>query len=166
MHCIYLSCLFGLLYFNRIKGYSFSFILLNIVDLQCCINFMCIAKWFRLLFSSVTQSVQLFATPWTAACQASWSFNSQSLFKLMSIESVMPPNHLILCRSLLLLLSVFPSIRIFSSESVLRIRWPKIQVYIYIYIYIYTYIYNYIYVIHTYIHTYIYIYNFSDSVPL
>ena len=65
-------------------------------------------------------------TPWTAAHQASLSVtNSRSLLKLMSIEWVMPSNHLILCRSLLLLPSIFPSIRVFSSESVLRIRWPK-----------------------------------------
>ena len=70
--------------------------------------------------------VQLFVTPWTAACQASLSItNSQSLIKLMSIKSVMPSNHLILCHPLLLLLSIFPSIRVFSSESVLHIRWPK-----------------------------------------
>ena len=70
--------------------------------------------------------VQLFATPWTAACQASLSiFNSQSLLKFMSIESVMPSNHLILCHPLLLLPSIFPSIRVFSNESVLHIRWPK-----------------------------------------
>ena len=69
--------------------------------------------------------VQLFATPWTAACQAFLSItNSQSLLKLMSIESVMPSNHLILCHPLLPS-SVFPSIRVFSSESVLCIRWPK-----------------------------------------
>ena len=70
--------------------------------------------------------VQLFATPWTAAPQASLSFTvSQSLLKLMSIESVMSSNHLILCRPLLLLPSIFTSIRVFSSESALRIRWPK-----------------------------------------
>ena len=70
--------------------------------------------------------VQLFATPWTTACQASLSnTNSQSLPKLMSILSVMPSNHLILCHPLLLLLSIFPSIRFFSNESVLHIRWPK-----------------------------------------
>ena len=70
--------------------------------------------------------VQLFATPWTAARQASLSFaNSQSLPKLMSIESVMPSNHLILCCPLLLLPSIFPSIKVFSDESVLHIRWPK-----------------------------------------
>ena len=70
--------------------------------------------------------VRLFATPWTAAFQASLSItNSWSLLKLMSIESVMPSNHLILCHPLLLPLSIFPSIRIFSNESVLCIRWPK-----------------------------------------
>ena len=70
--------------------------------------------------------VQLFVTPCTVACQASLSItNSQSLLKLMSIELVMQSNHLILCRPLLLRPSVFPSIRVFSSESVLHIRWPK-----------------------------------------
>ena len=70
--------------------------------------------------------IQLFATPWTAACQTSLSItNSQSLLKLMSIESMMPSNHLILCHPLLLLSSIFPSIRVFSNESVLCIRWPK-----------------------------------------
>ena len=65
-------------------------------------------------------------TPWTTACQASLSItNSQSLPKPMSIESVMPSNHLILCHPLLLLPSIFPSIRIFSNESALLIRWPK-----------------------------------------
>ena len=66
------------------------------------------------------------ATPWTAVCQASlFITNSGSLLKLMSIESVMPSNHLILCRPLLLLPSIFLSIRAFSNESVLHIRWPK-----------------------------------------
>ena len=70
--------------------------------------------------------VQLFATPWTAACQASpFITNSWSLCKLMSIELVMPSNHLILCHPLLLPLSIFPSFRVFFNESVLRIRWPK-----------------------------------------
>ena len=69
--------------------------------------------------------VQLFATPWTAAHQASLSItNSRSLTKLLSIESVMPSNHLILCRPLLLP-SIFPNIRVFSNESALRIRWPN-----------------------------------------
>ena len=75
-------------------------------------------------FSSVPQSC-LFAAPWTAAHQASQSITkSRSLLKLMSIESVMPSNHLILCGPLLLL-SMFPSIRVFSNESILPIRWPK-----------------------------------------
>ena len=79
-------------------------------------------------FSSVQSlsHVRLSATPWTAARQASLSItNSWSLLKLMSIESVMPSNHLILCHSLALPLSIFPSIRVFSNESVLCIRWPK-----------------------------------------
>ena len=66
------------------------------------------------------------ATPWTTACQASLSItSSQSLLKLMSIKSVMPSNHPILCHPLLLLTSIFPSITVLSDESVLRIRWPK-----------------------------------------
>ena len=70
--------------------------------------------------------VRLFATPWTAACQASLSLTiSRSLSKFMSIASVMPSNHLILCRPLLLLPSIFPSIRVFSSEMALLMRWPK-----------------------------------------
>ena len=70
--------------------------------------------------------VQIFATPWTAACQASLSFSiSLSLLKLKSIVSVMPPHHLVFCYPPLLLPSIFPSIRVFSNESVLRIRWPK-----------------------------------------
>ena len=70
--------------------------------------------------------IRLFKTPWTTACQASLSVaNSWSLLRLMSIELVMPSNHLILCHSLLLLPSIFPSIRVFSNESILHIRWPK-----------------------------------------
>ena len=77
-------------------------------------------------FSSVLSLVPLFVTPWTAARQASPSItNSWSLLKLMSIESVMPSNHLILCHPLLLPPSIFPSIKVFSNESVLCIRWPK-----------------------------------------
>ena len=78
-------------------------------------------------FSPVQFSpVWFFATPWTTACQASLSItNSQSLVKLMSVELVMSSNHLILCRPLLLLPSIFPSIRVFSNESALCIRWPK-----------------------------------------
>ena len=83
---------------------------------------------FRERFSSVQllSCVQFFVTPWTATRQASLSItNSQSLLILMSIKSVMPSNHLILCRPLLLLPSIFPSISIFSNESVLHIRWPN-----------------------------------------
>ena len=85
-------------------------------------------KYTRSCISSVQSlsHVQLFATPWIAACQASLSItNSRSSLKLMSIESVMPSNHLILCHPLLLLPLIPPSIRVFSSESVLPIRWPK-----------------------------------------
>ena len=88
--------------------------------------------WYIWTWGRLSPSVQLFsrvwlfATPWTAAHQASLSItNYQSLLKLMSIESVIPSNHLILCRPLLLLLSIFPSIRVFSNESVLCIRWPQ-----------------------------------------
>jgi hypothetical protein len=83
---------------------------------------------FYLQFSSVQllTCIRLFVTPWTAACQASLSVtNSQSLAKLMSIELVMPSSHFILCRPLLLPPSIPPSIRVFSSESALHIRWPK-----------------------------------------
>ena len=79
-----------------------------------------------ILWHSVFLMVQLFATPWTATRQASLTFIiSWSLLKLMSIESVMPSNHLILCHPLLLLPSISPSIRVFSSESAVIIRWPK-----------------------------------------
>ena len=89
-------------------------------------------NWYTVQYKIFISSVQslsrvwLFAFPWTAARQASLSItNSQSLLKLMSIGSVMPSNHLILCRPLLLLPSVFPSIRVFTNESALCIRWPK-----------------------------------------
>ena len=86
------------------------------IHFHFCIRFCC---------CSVAQSCPT-ATPWIAACQASLSFTiSQSLLKLMSIELVMPSNHLTLCRPLLLLPSIFPSIRVFSNESVLHNRWPK-----------------------------------------
>ena len=94
----------------------------------------CNVFWFSLRrkhqdqFSSVQSlsHVQFFATPWIAACQVSLSIiNSRSLLKLMSITLVMTSNHLILCHPLLLPPSIFPSIRLFSNESVIRIRWPK-----------------------------------------
>ena len=93
-----------------------------------------VASWpvYRFLQRQVISSVQslscvqLFATPWIAARQASLSItNSRSSLRLMSIKSVMPSNHLILCCPLLLLPSIFPSIRVFSNESAVRIRWPK-----------------------------------------
>ena len=89
---------------------------------QCCFSICC-----RKISSVQSLShVRFFLTPWTAVRQASlFIINSQSLLKLMSIQSVMPPNHLILCHPLLLLPSIFPSIRIFSSESAHRIKWPK-----------------------------------------
>ena len=86
------------------------------------------SKYLYSTFSSVQSlsHIQLFVTPWTAACQVSLSVtNFQSLLKLMSIESVMPSNHLILCWSLLFPPSIIPSIRVFSNESVLHLRWPK-----------------------------------------
>ena len=93
------------------------------------VNFMLFLFCYNsVLFSSVQSlsCVRLFATPWTAARQASLSItNSQSSPKLMSIQSVMPSSHLILCRPLLLLPPIPPSIRVFSNESTLRMRWPK-----------------------------------------
>ena len=76
--------------------------------------------------SSQLSRVKLFVTPWTVALQASWSItNSWILLKFISIKSVMPSSHLIFCHPFLLLPSIFPSIRVFSNESALRIRWPK-----------------------------------------
>ena len=97
---------------------------------QCLYLSFCLsirdAYGYRLLFFSHSSSVQLFATPWTAAHQASPSFTiSRSLLKLMSIESVMPFNHLILCHPLFLLSSTFPSTEVFPKESALCIRWPR-----------------------------------------
>ena len=96
-------------------------------ELQGCILSPAYLTYMQSQFSSVQllSHVQLFVTPWTAARQASLSNNSRSLLKLMSIDSVLPCNHLILCLPLLFSPSIFPSIRVFSNESVLRIRWPK-----------------------------------------
>ena len=105
-----------------VHWYSFS-INFNgsIVALHCCVSSFCTASSVQLL-----SHVQLFVIPWTAARQASLSSTtSQSLLKLMSIELVMPSNHLILCCPLLLLASIFPSIRVFSNELALYIWWPK-----------------------------------------
>ena len=95
----------------------FFTLLVMFFDEQICLSFNSVRSLSR---------VWLFETPWTAARQASLSItNFQSLPKLMSIESVMPSNHLILCHPLLLPLSIFPSIRVFSNESTLPMRWPK-----------------------------------------
>ena len=90
---------------------------------MCC----CLQNYFfQFSLVQLLSHIQLFATSWTAAHQASLSItNTRSLLKLMPIKSVMPSNHLILCRSLLLLPLIFPSIRVFSNESALHIRWPK-----------------------------------------
>ena len=100
---------------------------LNNRDLNC--PGPVIHEFFSIVNATVVQSLShiwLLETTWTAACQASLSFTIfRNLFKLMFIESMMPFNHLILCRSLLLLPSVFPSIRVFSNESALHIRWSK-----------------------------------------
>ena len=96
----------------------------NLIKWICCHLMLC----GHFGFSSVQSlsHVRLFVTPWTAAHQASlYITNSRSLPKPMSIELVMPSSHLILCHPLLLLLSIFPSVRVFSNESSLRIRWPK-----------------------------------------
>ena len=102
------------------------------LEFQGKIKFRIFLKFQPYIYFVINWSVQslicgrLFAVPWTAAHQASLSItNSWNLLKLLSIESVMPSNHLILCHLLLLLSSIFPSIRVFTSESALHIRWPK-----------------------------------------
>ena len=96
---------------------------------KMCLNLSCYQLKqivINILFVQLLSYVQLFVIPWTAASQPSLSFTIfSSLLKLMSIESVMPSNHLILCHPLLLMPSIFPSIRVFSNESALHIRWPK-----------------------------------------
>ena len=111
--------------------FSFFYNVVLVSALQQCESAITIFIIFKAdlltyLHSVELSCVQIFVTPWTAACQASLSItNSWSLLKLMSIQLVMPSNHLILCRPLLLLCSIFPSIRVFSNESVLHIGWPK-----------------------------------------
>ena len=109
-------------YINREKNiYKYAFIWLSSFDS------IPMLKYFNLISSVQSfNHVRLFATPWIAARQASLSIiNSRSPLRFMSIESVMPSSHLILCRPLLLLPLVSPSIRVFSNESTLRMRWPK-----------------------------------------
>ena len=110
---------------SKIEGYD---LIVCFRDLLSCILLLLHCKQKEVQFSSIQSlgRVRRFATPWTAACQASLSItNSWSLLKLTSIELVMQSSHLILCHPLLLLPSAFPSIRVFSSESVLHTRWPK-----------------------------------------
>ena len=126
-------CLFQ----QPVAGYRYSLVSDHVVLvsasmvtlLSSFLSFFCLFLQFSSVQFSSVQSlshVWLFATPWTAARQASLSIaNSWSLLKLMIIELVMPSNHLILCHPLLLLPSIFPNIRVFSSESVHCIRWPK-----------------------------------------
>ena len=109
---------------STLKNWKWSYSLQYSQDLALCKQALSSSVnnyWVQLSPSVVSNS----ATPWTAACRASLSINSQSPPKPMSIESVMPSNRLILCRPLLLLPSIFPSIRVFSNESTLPIRWPK-----------------------------------------
>ena len=110
-----------------VHGVTKSQTWLNRLNMRTCNQIIVPSIWTSP--NAVVQSlshVSLFATPWTTALQASLSItDSWSLLKVMSIESVMPSNHLILCHPLLLLPSIFPSIRVFSNESVLCIRWPK-----------------------------------------
>ena len=120
MNCCYIECF--TLEMNRDR-----FVLFEITH-KYCISESFVDYEGPVQFSSVQSlsRVQLLETPWTAAHQTSLSItNSRSLLKFMSIESVMPSNHFIICRPLLLLPSIFPSIRVFSNESALRIRWPK-----------------------------------------
>ena len=123
MHCF--KCFFTMGYYWAMKQNEIMPFAVTWLDLEIIILSKVSQKEKDKYHSSVQSlcHVWLFVTPWTAACQASLSFtNSRSLLKLMSIELVMPSNHLILCCPLLLLPSIFPSIRIFSNESVLCIR--------------------------------------------
>ena len=104
---------------------SVIYICVNLLLGSLFLFHLCICLFFHVVVVQSLSCVQLFGTPWTVACQASLSIISQSLFRLISIELVMPSNHLILCCPLLLLLSIFPSIWVFSTESVLHIRWPE-----------------------------------------
>ena len=128
---IYSSLIFSYLFFFFYKLSScfcpLFYWMLDLFPLDCKQLFTYNGnQHFSVQFIQSLSRVRLFVTPWTAAHQASLSItNSQSLLKLMSIESVMPSNHLILCRPLLLLPSVFPRIRVCSNESALHIRWPK-----------------------------------------
>ena len=108
-----------------ILGFFVLFLLKNKRDILILIGIDWSYRWLSVVVVQLLSNVLLFATPWTAACQAPLSFSiSQTLLKLMSIKPVMPSNHLILCH-LLLLPPISPSIRVFSNELALRIKWPK-----------------------------------------
>ena len=126
---MYLSILFlSIQIYISLYQFLFFYRLLKNTEYSSLCHTIC-PCWFSILYISLVQSlipVRLFPTPWTATCQASLSItNSQSLLKLTSIESVIPLNHLILSHPLLLLPSIFPSIRVYSSESLLDIVWLK-----------------------------------------
>ena len=113
---------------SKMTGYMFGVCFIYYETSSCLSNLLCHFIFPSAALSSIQSlsRVWLFVTPWTAACQASLSIiNSQSLLKLISIESVMPSTHIILCCPLLCPPSIFPSIRVFSNESALCIRWPK-----------------------------------------
>ena len=115
-----ISSFYPIILCNELSGLRHSYSLSHICELA--------GNWLIEAFSSVAQSCLTLSVPWTAPRQASLSItNSQSLLKLMPTESVMPSNHLILCHLLLLLPSVFPNIRVFTTESALRIKWPEYQ---------------------------------------
>ena len=115
------SCWLSFLYFEHLKFSLFLwFSMFN------CYLSHTFSSWLTISSDQSLSRLRLFTTPWMAACQSSLSItNSQRLLKLISLESVMPSNHLNFCHPLLLLPSIFPSIRVFFNESFLQIRWPK-----------------------------------------
>ena len=117
------SCWLSFLYFEHLKFPLFLwFSVFN------CYLSHTFSSWLTISSDQSLSRLRLFATPWMAACQSSLSItNSRRLLKLMSLESVMPSDHLNFCHPLLLLPSIFPSIKVFSNESVFLIRWPKCQ---------------------------------------
>jgi len=118
-------CRISILFFIWLHQFIFSPTVYKI-PFSPCLHQNCSVQFSHIQLVQSLSYVLLFVTPWTTACPDSLSItSSQRLLKLLSIESVMPSNHLILCRPLLLLPSIFPSIRVFSNKSVLRIRWPK-----------------------------------------
>ena len=118
---VYDMCVYIYIYINYCQFTIYVYIYIYVGTYICTYIYI-----YKLVSVQLLSHVWLFETPWAAACQTSLSItNSWNLFKLMSIELVMPSNHLILYCPLLLLLSILPSIRVFSNESALCIRWPK-----------------------------------------